>query len=156
MHRIPIRQIMSSPVIVIHEEALAVDAAQVMADHTLRRLPVVNDEGFLVGIVTDADVLEAETAESAFHQLEPGVEEEWLAVREIMSREVITITADATVGELVTVLMKYKIGGLPVVQPSAQSPRQLELVGIVTETDIFKMIADAWEAEKRGGLAISD
>lgn len=149
MHRIPIRQIMSSPVITIHEESLAADAAEVMAEHNLRRLPVIDDEGFLVGIVTDADVLEAETAESAFHQLEPGVEEEWLAVRDIMTRQVVTITPDATVGELVTVLMAHKIGGLPVVERSLQRSNQLELVGIVTETDVFKMIAEAWEHEKQ-------
>ena len=59
MHRIPVNQIMQRSVITIHPTALAADAAQLMAEFTIRRLPVVDDEGCLVGIVTDTDVLEA-------------------------------------------------------------------------------------------------
>lgn len=148
MHRLSVRQIMHTPVITIHPDALAADAAELMETNDLRRLPVVDDDGCLVGIVTDADVLEAETAESMFSSLEPGVEEEWLAVADVMTRDVITIEPDATVGQLVMLMMKYKIGGMPVVQPSATTPKRLELVGIVTETDIFRMIAAAWQEEE--------
>jgi acetoin utilization protein AcuB len=147
MHRIPVRQIMHTPVVTINPEALAADAAELMESKTLRRLPVVNEQGYLVGIVTDADVREAEAAESIFSNLEPGIEEEWLAVSDIMTRDVITIEPDATVGQLVMLMIEHKIGGLPVVQPGASS-KQLELLGIVTETDIFQMLADAWRQEE--------
>jgi acetoin utilization protein AcuB len=147
MHRIPVRQIMHTPVVTINPEALAADAAELMESKALRRLPVVDEQGYLVGIVTDADVREAEAAESIFSNLEPGVEEEWLAVSDIMTRDVITVEPDATVGQLVMLMIEYKIGGLPVVQPGASS-KQLELLGIVTETDIFQMLADAWRQEE--------
>jgi acetoin utilization protein AcuB len=147
MHRIPVRQIMHTPVITIQPEALAADAAELMERKTLRRLPVVDEQGLLVGIVTDADVREAEAAESIFSNLEPGVEEEWLAVSDIMTRDVITIEPDATVGQLVMLMIEHKIGGVPVVEPGL-SPKQLELIGIVTETDIFQMLADAWRQEE--------
>jgi acetoin utilization protein AcuB len=147
MHRIPVRQIMHTPVVTIHPEALAADAAELMESRKLRRLPVVDEQGYLVGIVTDADVREAEAAESIFSNLEPGVEEEWLAVSDIMTREVITIGPDATVGQLVMLMIEHKIGGIPVVKPSAPS-KPLELIGIVTETDIFQMLADAWRQEE--------
>jgi CBS domain-containing protein len=147
MHRIPVRQIMHTPVVTIYPDALAADAAELMESKTLRRLPVVDEQGHLVGIVTDADVREAEAAESIFSNLEPGVEEEWLAVSDIMTREVITIEPDATIGQLVMLMIEHKIGGVPVVQPGA-SPKQLELIGIVTETDIFQMLADAWRQEE--------
>jgi acetoin utilization protein AcuB len=147
MHRIPVRQIMHTPVVTIHPEALAADAAELMESRKLRRLPVVDEQGYLVGIVTDADVREAEAAESIFSNLEPGVEEEWLAVSDIMTREVITIGPDATVGQLVMLMIEHKIGGVPVVKPSAPA-KPLELIGIVTETDIFQMLADAWRQEE--------
>jgi len=139
---------MQRSVITIHPTALAVDAAQLMAEFTIRRLPVVDEEGCLVGIVTDTDVLEAETANQVLNNYEPGAETEWLAVGDIMSRTVITIPSDATVGELAQHLMDHKVGGLPVVEADANHCNHQRLVGIVTETDIFRLIAQAWQAEQ--------
>ena len=148
MHRIPVRQIMHTPVIAIDPDALAADAADLMDEHTIRRIPVVDGDGFLVGIVSDSDVLEAETAESLHSAYEPGAEDEWLGVADIMTREVVTIGPDATVGELVTAMLRHRIGGMPVVEAADESPTRLRVIGMVTETDIFAMIAAAWEAEK--------
>lgn len=147
MHRIPIRQLMHTNIITIHPDQLAADAAQLMEEHHIRRLPVVDDDGCLVGIVTDSDVREAEAAGLAISTYEPDAEEKWLAVGDIMSHDVITISPDATVGELATRLMEHKIGGLPVVEHNPLYPKRLHLVGIITETDIFAMIANAWRAE---------
>lgn len=149
MHRIPVRQIMHAPVITIEPDALAVDAAELMEEHNIRRIPVVDEDGFLVGIVSDSDVLEAETAESLRSTYEPGVEEDWLAVSDIMTREVITIGPDATLGELVCTMLEHKVGGVPVVEPDPTHPKQVRVVGMITETDIFRMIADAWRAEEQ-------
>ena len=57
MHRLLVREIMQTSVITISPEELVVDAAQVMEDFNIRRLPVVDDDDFLVGIVTDTDIL---------------------------------------------------------------------------------------------------
>jgi acetoin utilization protein AcuB len=65
----------------------------------------------------------------------------------VMSRDVITIAPDATVGELAATLMEHKIGGVPVVENDPQQCNHLRLIGIVTETDIFRMIAAAWQGE---------
>lgn len=148
MHRIPVRQIMHAPVITIHPDALAADAADLMDEHAIRRIPVVDSDGFLAGIVSDSDVLEAETAGSLRSAYEPGVEEEWLAVADIMTRDVITVGPDATVGELVTSMLHHKIAGMPVVEPESETSKRLRVIGMVTETDIFAMIAAAWVAEQ--------
>jgi len=148
MHRISVRQIMRAPVVTITPDALAADAAELMDEHSIRRIPVVDEDGFLVGIVSDSDVLEAETADSLLSAYDPGVEEDWLGVTDIMTREVITVGPDATVGELVTVMLQNKIAGVPVVEAEGGNAKRLRVVGIVTETDIFAMIAAAWEAEK--------
>ena len=149
MHHLHIRDVMTSPVVTVGPEALAVDAAQLMEEFGVRRLPVVDDEECLVGIVTDADVLEAETAGSVRSSYELGVEVEWLTVADIMTNDVITIGPQATVGELAITLIEHKIGGVPVVEPQAEGAGlcAVQVIGIVTETDIFSIIADAWRAE---------
>lgn len=147
MHRIPVRQIMTETVVTIHPEDLVADAAQLLEEFDLRRLPVVDDDNYLVGIVTDSDILQAEAAGSALRSVDPEAEAEWLAVSDIMTREVVTIELAATVGELATVMIDKKVGGVPVVSPDSHSPRHLRVVGIVTETDIFRMIAQAWQGE---------
>jgi acetoin utilization protein AcuB len=147
MHRIPVRQIMQSHVITIRPDGLVADAAQIMDEFKIRRVPVVDDEDCLVGIVTDSDVREAESVDSVRSSYEPGVEAEWLTVADVMTPDVITIASDATLGELAATLSEHKVGGVPVVETDARFPKRLRLVGIVTETDIFRLIAAAWRAE---------
>jgi len=135
-----------SPVVTIGPDELAVDAAQLMEEFEVRRLPVVDDEDCLVGIVTDTDVLEAETTEHVLKSIEPNGAAEWLAVEDIMSDEVVTVTEDCSVGELAALLVRHKVGGVPVVEQVDK--RCKRVIGIVSETDIFRMIADAWEADR--------
>jgi acetoin utilization protein AcuB len=144
MHRIPVRQIMHTTVVTIHPEGLAADAAQLMEEYNIRRLPVVDEDDCVVGIVTDGDVREAEAADGTRSSYEPGVEEQWLSVADIMTRDVITVGPDATVGELAGIFVASKIGGVPVVELEPGHPKRKHLIGIVTETDIFAMIAAAW------------
>jgi acetoin utilization protein AcuB len=148
MHRIPVRQIMQSTVITIHPEELVADAAQMMEEFNIRRLPVVDEDNCVVGIVTDSDVREAEAADGVRSTYEPGVEQEWLTVGDIMTREVITIGPDATLGELASAFILHKIGGMPVVEQDPRYPKRQHLVGIVTETDIFAMIANAAQEDR--------
>ena len=155
MHHIPVSEIMQHTVITIHPEALASDAATLMEEMTIRRLPVLDENECLVGIVTDTDVLEAETAHRVLNSYEPDTEAQWLAVADIMTRDVVTITADATVGQLALKLLENKVGGVPVVAEDRNYCNRQRLVGIVTETDIFRMIADAWLAETELSLELA-
>lgn len=148
MHRLPVRDIMQTAVITIHPTALMADAAQILDEFHIRRLPVIDEDGYLVGIVTATDIREAEAASSAVNSYEPSVGEEWLTVADIMTREVITIEPSATVGQLALTLSKHKIGGLPVVEHDEKHPARRLLVGIVSEMDIFQMIADAWQQDQ--------
>ncbi len=147
MHRLPVRQIMTSDIVTIGPDQLVADAAEMLETHGVRRLPVLDEEGFLAGIVTDSDIREAETAGSVLSSYEPEADPRWLTVADIMTTDVVTINPDATVGQLVVVLIENKVGGAPVVEADPRFPKRQRVVGIVTETDIFKMIADAWAAE---------
>jgi len=147
MQPIYVRDIMQHDVITIRPEALVADASQQMETSNVRRLVVVDAAGCVVGIVTDADVHEAEAANRVLNDYEPGAEEEWLTVGDVMTREVITIEPDATVGQLAAKLIQHKVGGAPVIEPDSSNPCGLRLVGVVTETDLFRVIV---EAEKNG------
>jgi len=147
MQLIYVRDIMQRDVITIRPEALVADAGQQMETSNVRRLVVVDAAGCVVGIVTDADVHEAEAANRVLNDYEPGAEEEWLTVGDVMTREVIMTEPDATVGQLAAKLIQHKVGGVPVVEPDASNPCGLRLVGVVTETDLFRVIV---EAEKHG------
>ncbi len=148
MHRMLVSEIMSAPVITIDPDALAVDAAQLMEANNVRRIIVIDQDGYMCGIVTDADVLEAETAGSVASRYDPGLDEEWLTVRDVMTADVIAVGPEASLGQLVEKMMETKIGGIPVVQPPEPGSGLLLPVGIVTETDIFRLISEAWRADE--------
>jgi acetoin utilization protein AcuB len=153
MHRIPVAQIMTQPPIAIRPEAQVADAGDLMDTYHIRRLPVVDEEGCLLGIITDSDVLEAETAGSVLNSYDPDADAAWLTVEEIMTTEVITTGPDETMGQVVIKLMENKVGGLPVVVPDATDPRRLRVVGVISETDVYRMIAEAWRQEEAQQVA---
>ncbi len=155
MHLRLVREIMSAPVITIDPDALAVDAAGMMEENNVRRIIVIDRDGYMCGIVTDADVLEAETAESVASRYDPGLDEVWLTVRDVMTSDVIAVGPEASIGQLVEKLMETKIGGVPVVQAADGSGGKLLPIGIVTETDIFRLISEAWRADEASNASDS-
>jgi len=155
MHLRLVREIMSAPVITIDPDALAVDAAGMMEENNVRRIIVIDRDGYMCGIVTDADVLEAETAESVASRYDPGLDEVWLTVRDVMTSDVIAVGPEASIGQLVEKLMETKIGGVPVVQAADGSGGKLLPIGIVTETDIFRLISEAWRADEASNTSDS-
>jgi CBS domain-containing protein len=104
-----------------------------MMDHSIRRLPVV-DDGRLVGIVTLGDIREAEASDATslsifeLHYLLAK-----LRVSEFMTRDPITVSPAALIDRAAQIMLEHKIGGLPVVERG-------KLVGIITESDIFRML----------------
>lgn len=97
----------------------------------IRHLPVVEGKR-LVGIVTDRDLRQASPSGAtslSIHELHYILEK--LTVREIMTKQVVTVRPDQTVEDAALLLLGHRIGGLPVV-------REGELVGIITETDILQ------------------
>ncbi|HWR44068.1 CBS domain-containing protein [Sporomusa sp.] len=114
-----------------------VDALQIMRSNKFRRLPVV-DNGKLVGIVTDRDLREVSASPAtSLSVFELNYLLAKMQVKDIMTRKVLTISADATVEEAALLMYNNKIGGLIVVDANQA------VVGILTETDIFKAFVDA-------------
>jgi acetoin utilization protein AcuB len=104
----------------------------------IRHLPVIDDKGHVVGIVSDRDLYKALGPKSRSRAVQPAVRKAGETqlhviprrVRHIMRRGVITVTADEDASKAATMMARKKIGALPVVHDD-------ELVGIVTATDIL-------------------
>jgi acetoin utilization protein AcuB len=114
-------------------------ADALMMTHTIRRLPVM-DNGRLVGIITYSDIRSARP--SAAHSInlwEMQYLMSQLVVAEIMTANPVTVSQDATVGEAAQLMLKQRIGGLPVVDANGA------LVGIITESDIFRLVVHDWQ-----------
>ena len=94
-----------------------------------RHLPVVSAEGVLVGIVDRAD-LKAFLSRAG----SPGIAKRQHRMDQVMTREVVTVQPECPLEEAATLMVEHKISSLPVVESG-------HIVGIVTQTDIFKQFA---------------
>jgi len=134
---------MSHPVITIPPDMPVVDALNLMRVEHVRRTPVV-DNGKLVGIVSDKDLLNASpSAATTLSQWEINYLLSKLEVKDVMTRDVITVTTDTPIEEAARIMADNKIGGLPVL-------RDGKLVGIITETDLFKVLLEMMGARVPG------
>jgi acetoin utilization protein AcuB len=135
---------MSHPVIFCHPDMPIHDALKLIKNEHIRRLPVVNRQGRLVGIVTDEDLFTASpspvTSLSVWelHYLLSKV-----TVEQIMTREVLTVTEETLIEEAARLMADNKVGGLPVM-------REDHIVGMITETDLFKIFLELMGARDVG------
>ena len=130
-----VRDWMSQEVISIKPEATLPEAHQIMMDEEIRRLPVVDDDNVLVGIVTLGDVRGAQPSPATSLSIwELNYLLSSLTVEKIMTPKPMTIQPEATIGEAARTLLEHRISGLPVVDQAGK------LAGIITESDIFSMV----------------
>ena len=120
-----VRNRMSRPAVTVRQDADFQKALALMQEKKLRRLPVVDDDGQLVGIVVERDLLVA-----AMRYLHSRVE-----VGDVMTRNVVAVGPDTDLNDVARTMLERKIGGLPVVEHG-------RLVGIITESDIFKRFVE--------------
>ena len=126
-----------NPVTVTSDTSLP-DAHKLMTDRKIRRLPVV-DRGKLVGIVTLGDVRGAQASEATSLSIfELNYLLARLMVGRVMHQPVITVGPDATIAEAADLMLRHKIAGLPVVEHG-------KVIGILTESDIFRIVVGAWK-----------
>jgi acetoin utilization protein AcuB len=135
---------MSHPVITVLPKMPMQDAHKLMRDEKVRRLPVVDNRGKLVGIVSESDFLHASPSDvSSLSVWEMNYMLSKVTVEKIMTSAVITTNHDTPIEEAARTLVDSKIGGLPVLKDG-------ELVGIITETDLFKVFLEMLGARESG------
>src|SRR3990170_1756970 len=112
------------------------EALNLMKKEKIRRLPVVDKNGHLVGIVSDKDLLHASPSPATSLSV-------WeitylmgkITVADVMTKQVITVTEDTPVEDAARIMADNKIGGLPVVKDG-------NVIGIITETDLFRLFLE--------------
>ena len=128
-----VRDVMTTNVVTISSTTSLADARRIMDAHRVRRLPVV-DKGKLMGLVT-RDALDragpSQVTTFSIHELSYLLGK--LTVKEVMVKDVVTVSADATVEEGVALAQTRRVGALPVMEDN-------RLVGIVTTNDFFYKI----------------
>ncbi len=132
------------------------EAAEMMIEHEFRRLPVTHPgSNKLLGIVTAMDILDFLGGGSKFDIIEKKHDDNFLSaindsVKEIMTRDVISISPKYSIKESVNVMTENGIGSLPIVD------KEGKLVGIVTERDFALALAGSLSNETVGDIMVKD
>ena len=120
------------------------DALGVMRDQKVRRLPVLDDHGRLVGIVLEKDLLYASPSPATSLSVwELNYLVSRITVGKLMTRKVITVCEDCPIEEAARIMVDNNIGGLPVMGGD-------NLVGMITESDLFKVFLELLGARDNG------
>lgn len=139
-----VRDWMSKEVITIDADETMQQAIGLLKEYNIRMLPVMKDSK-LVGIITDRDLKRASASDATsldIHELMYLISK--IKVKDIMTRKPVTVSWDFTVEEAAEVLLKDKISGTPVIGS------QGEIVGVITKSDIFKVLISLSGIGKRG------
>jgi acetoin utilization protein AcuB len=139
-----VREWMASDVLTIDENTSMMKALHLMKESKIRRLPVMS-RGSLVGIISDRDLKEASPSKATtldVHELYYLLAE--IKVKEIMTKDPFTISADETVERAAVIMLEHKVSGLPVIN------KQKEVVGIITQSDVFRAFVNITGIYKGG------
>jgi CBS domain-containing protein len=128
-----VRDVMTTRVITVKEGQTRQQAAQLLAQHRISGLPVVNEDSTVVGVVTEFDV----------------IGKEGNTVGDIMTRSIISVTPETDLEEARRILVHERIKRLVVLE-------QGKLVGIVSRADLVKEVATRWVCDVCGEVTHSE
>ncbi len=139
-----VKERMSRHPITISPDTSLYDALRIMREEKIRRLPVLDKKGKLVGIVLEKDLLYASPSPAttlSVYELNYLVSK--IKVSELMSKDVITVCEDCPLEEAARIMVDNQVGGLPVMRGD-------KLVGMITESDLFKVFLELLGARAQG------
>jgi acetoin utilization protein AcuB len=128
---------MSTDPVLTGPDTPLLEVQKLFREHNIRRVPIVDSQEHLLGIVSLHDVYEAKPSDAttlSIHEINYLIAK--LKISQIMTKDPIMVSPDTTMAEAARIMMERKIGGLPVVEHG-------KLVGILTETDVFRMVVEA-------------
>ena len=135
---------MSHPIITTTANVPIPEAHQLMRERNIRRLPVVDKGGKLIGIISDYDILNASPSPATSLSIwELNYLINQIKVEDIMTKDVFTVEENDTLEKAARIMADNKIGGLPVIQEGIP-------VGVITETDLFKIFLELMGARDPG------
>ncbi len=120
------------------------EARRIMQREKIHRLPVVNKKHELIGIVTEKDLLYASPSPATsldIHEVAYLLAK--LTVDRVMTKNAVTVNSDTLLEDAARIMVDADIGGLPIVDDG-------RLVGIITESDIFKIFIELFGVREKG------
>ena len=144
-----VRDWMTKEVVSITPETSLMKASRLMKERRVGRLPVVDDDGRVVGIVSDRDVKSASPSKATtldMHELYYLLSE--LKVKEIMTKNPVCAKETDSVEGIALDMAEKRFGGMPVVDAAGM------LRGIITDSDIFKVLVEITGVAK-GGIQLA-
>ena len=135
---------MNPKVITVDADDSMLDATKLLKEHNIRHLPVL-EKGKLVGVITDRDLKRAAASDATAleaHELLYLIAN--IKVREIMTRNPITVPYNYTIEEAAELLLQARISGMPVVDKDG------DVIGTITQTDLFKVLISLTGVGKKG------
>ena len=146
-----VSEIMNPYLITVSPYDTLAQAYELLVKNKIRRLPVVDNNKKLIGILTLKDILEAKPSDIKHTLYIDDIYKHLsgLTVVVAMTSKPITIYQTSTVGNAAELMLEHKIGGLPVLDAGDS------LVGLITESDIFRLIVRRWRDENYFKSAVS-
>lgn len=142
-----VKERMSHPVIAVKPDVPVMEAMNLMKEEHIRRMPVIKDNK-LVGIVSEKDLLNASPSDATSLSVwEINYLLSQIKVGDVMTKNVFTVSEDTPIEEAARFMVDNKIGGLPVM-------RDGRVVGLITETDLFKVLLELMGA-REGGVRVT-
>jgi CBS domain-containing protein len=143
--------VMTGELLSVRPDTSIVEAIRVMLDHRISGLPVIDDAGRLIGVLTEGDLLRRSETGTERHRprwleilMGPGrmageyVRTHGRKVGEIMTREVVSVTPERPLDEIVALMERHRIKRVPVLDGD-------RLVGLVTRADLLRALARTLE-----------
>lgn len=139
-----VKDVMTKNPITIQEKESVLEARDLMTKNKINKLPVVDKSGSLVGIITANDLQRSTPSDATtLDMYELGYLLSKLTVEKIMTKKVITVSENETVEEAARIMADKDFGCLPVMADNL-------LIGIITESDLFKMFIEMFNARTKG------
>jgi CBS-domain-containing membrane protein len=125
------RDIMTHETITIAPDATIREAARRLSDYRISGMPVVDHDGHMVGIITEADLISKEGS----------------TVADLMTHRVVTVAEHTPVDQIAQILTSNRFKRVPVLRGG-------RLVGIVSRADIVRMMASRWVCPVCGSIQL--
>ncbi|MEJ2549124.1 MAG: CBS domain-containing protein [Anaerolineales bacterium] len=139
-----VKEHMTQNPVTITPDTSVPEALHIMRENNVRRLPILDRHGKLVGIVSDKALLHASPSPATSLAVWEITElHAKLKVESVMSRDVVTVPEDTLLEEAARIMVDSEVGGLPVMRGDA-------LVGIITESDLFKVLLELLGGRRNG------
>lgn len=139
-----VKDVMTKNPITIQEKESVLEARDLMTKNKINKLPVVDKSGSLIGIITANDLQRSTPSDAtSLDMYELGYLLSKLTVEKIMTKKVITVNENETVEEAARIMADKDFGCLPVMADNL-------LIGIITESDLFKMFIEMFNARTKG------